>query len=101
MLMVWLEAWEDIENAPQPTLVTPEGVTAKFTRWDLNRKGNVKQGNPAHWSGRIVVEQQADALPENAVLTVQYEGNEPLIVHLAPTPPPAAGSSAELPRSDG
>lgn len=102
MMMVWVEVWENIENAPQPTLVTPEGVTAKFTRWDLHRKGNERQGTPTQWSGRVVVEQQADALPENAVMTVQHESNEPVIVHLLPTLPPVApGNSAEPRPSDG
>ncbi len=102
MMVVWVEVWEDIEDAPEPTLVTPEGVTAKFTRWDLHRKGNERQGLPASWSGRIVVEQQADALPEGAVMTVQHASNEPVIVHLFPTLPPVApgGSSAEPPPND-
>jgi len=103
MMVVWVEVWGDNKNAPEPTLVTPEGVTATFTRWDLQRKGNERQGLPASWSGKIVVEQQAEALPEGAVMTVQYESNEPVIVHLLPPLPPVApgGSSAEPPPSNG
>ncbi len=71
MMVLWVEVRDDNENAPQPTLVTPEGVTAKFTRWSLQRKGNKRKGMPAHWNGRVVIEQQADALPEGAVMTVQ------------------------------
>lgn len=101
MTMVWLEVWEDVENAPQPTLVTPEGVTATFTRWSLHRKGDEHQGMPAQWSGRVVVEQQADALPEGAVMTVQHESNDPLTVYLMPVLPSTPGGSAESPASDG
>ena len=49
-----------------------------------------------------MIEQQADALPEGAVMTVQHASNEPVIVHLLPTLPPVGpGSSAEPPASDG
>lgn len=94
MMVVWVEVWEDMENAPQPTLVTPDGVTAKFTRWDLYRKGNERHGAPSRWSGRIEVEQQSEALPANAAMTVQFKSNEPVTVYLAPVIP-QPGNPAE------
>ncbi len=87
MTTVWVEVWDDPENAPQPMLVTPDGVTAKFTRWDLHRKGNERHGAPARWSGRIAVEQQSEALPTDAAMTVQFKSNEPVTVYLAPARP--------------
>ncbi len=94
MTVVWVEVWDDSENAPQPTLVTPDGVTAKFTRWDLHRKGNERHGAPARWSGRIEVEQQSEALPPGAAMTVQFKSNEPVTVYLAPAIP-QPGNPAE------
>ncbi len=87
MTVVWVEVWDDIDNAPQPTLVTPDGVTAKFTRWDLHRKGHKRHGLPARWSGRIVVEQESEALPADAAMTVQFKSNEPVTVYLVPAIP--------------
>lgn len=82
--VVWVEVWDDTDNAPEPTLVTPDGVTAKFTRWDLHRKPDERYGAPAQWSGRIVVEQPSEALPPGAEMTVQFKSNEPVTVYLAP-----------------
>ena len=97
MMVVWVEVWEDMENAPQPTLVTPDGVTAKFTRWDLHRKGNERYGVPAQWSGRIAVEQQSEALPPGAAMTVQFKSNEPVTVYLAPLMPQPRDPTQSLP----
>ena len=97
MTVVWVEVWDDSENAPTPTLVTPDGVTANFTRWDLHRKQNERYGVPAQWSGRIVVEQQSEALPPGAAMTVQFKSNEPVTVYLAPVIPPASDPTQSLP----
>lgn len=101
MTTVWVEVWDDPENAPEPKLVTPEGVTAKFMRWDLQRKGNEQYGTPASWSGKIVIEQESQALPTDAVMTVQFKSNEPVIVHLLPALPPPSENSADPPSNDG
>ena len=97
MTVVWVEVWDDIDNAPEPTLVTPDGVTAKFTRWDLHRKQNERHGAPAQWSGRIVVEQQSEALPPGAAMTVQFKSNEPVTVYLAPVIPRPSDPTQSLP----
>ncbi len=97
MTMVWVEVWDDIEDAPQPTLVTPNGVTAKFTRWDRHSKGNERHGLPTRWSGRIVVEQESEALPENAAMTAQFKSNEPVRVYLAPSRPQLSDPTQSLP----
>ncbi len=97
MTVVWVEVWEDIDDAPQPTVVTPDGVTAKFTRWDLHRKGNERHGLPARWSGRIVVEQQSEVLPPGAAMTVQFKSSEPLTVYLAPLRPQPTDPTQSLP----
>ncbi|MEE9131798.1 MAG: DUF1573 domain-containing protein [Phycisphaerales bacterium] len=97
MNVVWVEVWDDTENAPTPTLVTPDGVTAKFTRWDLHRKGNERHGLPAQWSGRIEVEQQSEALPPGAAMTVQFKSNEPVTVYLAPAIPPPGNPAESAP----
>lgn len=95
--VVWVEVWDDSDNAPTPTLVTPNGVTAKFTRWDLHRKQNERYGAPGQWSGRIVVEQQSEALPPGAALTVQFKSNEPVTVYLAPVIPQPSDPTQSLP----
>lgn len=87
MTVVWVEVWDDSDNAPQPTLVTPDGVTAKLTRWDLHRKGSKRHGMPARWRGRVEIEQQSEALPPGAAMTVQFKSNEPVTVYLAPAIP--------------
>ena len=97
MTVVWVEVWDDIDNAPQPTLETPNGVTAKFARWDLHRKGNERYGVPAQWSGRIAVEQQSEALPPGAAMTVQFKSNEPVTVYLAPLMPQPRDPTQSLP----
>jgi len=97
MTVVWVEVWDDIDNAPQPTLATPDGVTAKFTRWDLHRKQNERYGVPAQWSGRIVVEQQSEALPPGAAMTVQFKSSEPVTVYLAPVIPQPSDPTQSLP----
>ena len=95
--VVWVEVWDDSDNAPTPTLVTPNGVTAKFTRWDLHRKQNERYGVPAQWSGRIVVDQQSEALPPGAAMTVQFKSNEPVTVYLAPVIPQPSDPTQSLP----
>lgn len=95
--VVWVEVWDDSENAPQPTLETPDGVTATFTRWDLHRKQNERYGVPAQWSGRIVVEQQSEALPPGAAMTVQFKSSEPVMVYLAPVIPQPSDPTQSLP----
>ncbi len=97
MTVVWVEVWDDTDNAPPPTLVTPDGVTAKFTRWDLHRKGNERYGAPARWSGRIEVEQQSEALPPGAAMTVQFKSSEPVTVYLAPVIPQPSDPTQSLP----
>lgn len=97
MTVVWVEVWDDADNAPEPTLVTPDGVTAKFTRWDLHRKPDERYGAPAQWSGRIVVEQQSEALPPGAAMTVQFKSNQPVTVYLAPVIPQPSDPTQSLP----
>lgn len=80
VMVVFVEVWEDIQNAPEPKIVTDEGIEAKFTRWNLIFKGNDSSGKPARWSGRILVSQTAKSIAKDAKLTLQFKDNEVITV---------------------
>jgi len=80
VMVVFVEVWEDIENAPEPKIVTDEGIEAKFTRWDLQFKGDDSRGKPGRWSGRILVSQTAQTIAKDAKLTLQFKDNEKIVV---------------------
>jgi len=80
VIVVFVEVWEDIQNAPEPKIVTDEGVEAKFTRWNIQHKGNDSRGEPARWSGRILVSQTAETIAKDAKLTLQFKDNEEIVV---------------------
>ena len=80
VMVVFVEVWEDIQNAPEPKIVTDDGVEAKFTRWNIQHKGNDSSGKPARWSGRILVSQTAEKIASDAKLTLQFKDNEEIVV---------------------
>lgn len=80
VMVVFVEVWDDIENAPEPKIVADEGIEAKFTRWNLQHKGNDARGVPARWSGRILVSQTAETIAKDAKLTLQFKDNEKVVV---------------------
>ncbi len=80
VMVVFVEVWDDIENAPEPKIVADEGIEAEFTRWNIQHKGNDDRGEPARWSGRILVTQTAETIDRKAKLTLQFKDDEPVIV---------------------
>lgn len=80
VLVVFVEVWDNVKNAPKPKIVTDEGIEAKFTRWNIQNKGNDANGEPARWSGRILVTKTAETIDRKAKITLQFEDDEPIIV---------------------
>ena len=100
VMVVFVEVWEDVENAPEPKIVTDEGIEAKFTRWNLQNKGNDPRGEPARWSGRILVSQTSETIAKDAKLTLQFKENEKVVVGLY-TDREAGDLIDEAPAGDG
>ena len=86
VMVVFVEVWDDIQNAPEPKIVTDEGIEAKFTRWDIQFKGNESKGIPGRWSGRILVSQTAQEIANNAKLTLQFKDSEKVVIGLYTEP---------------